>query len=624
MSMLVTACGNSGSSSEHHKKPTPTPTATPTPTPPNASLSGVVQGGTAPISGSAVTLYAAGSSGYGSGAMSLGSATTDDSGGYTIAYNAPSTPTLLYVVAAGGDAGADTNTAIKLLAIEGESNAIPPSVTVNEFTTVATEFALQQFIDSSGAIIGAPSSNATGFADALNQLNENLADSTTGSPGALLESIAATCTGGTPNANCGGLEQMNTLANILASCVQTETGSSQCSSLLTDATPPGGQTPLNTLAATADIVRNPANNAATLFALQPAGPPFTPNLTAAPDSFILALNFAPAAADLDGPGIVAIDSGGNVWSTNGLGAGVSELTAASAYSTGFNFAPAAAGITNSSGIAIDSAGNVWVGVQPDTIGELTASSGYTQGQSFAPAEAYLLTPQEMAFDDAQNLWIANAGSAVSELTAASGYQTGISFDPNETTFDAPVGLVIDSSDNIWVTNVDNNTVAELLASGGYSTASVFSAAGAQFNYPFSIALDSSANVWVSNAPPAGGGSISELTASSSYADGLNFTQAQTGAEFDLPLMVLDGAANLWVSNDYGNNVSELLAGCSAAGCTGLNFSPPGSNFNYPEIPAVDESGNLWIPIFQSNSITEFVGTAVPVKTPTTPGPPTKP
>ena len=104
------------------------------------------------------------------------------------------------------------------------SNAMPGSVTINELTTVAAEWALVQFSDPTGQILGAPSSNATGFSNAVNQAQANLANISSGLPASFWSNQGATeasCTGDTPPVNCDGLERLDTIANILAACVES-------------------------------------------------------------------------------------------------------------------------------------------------------------------------------------------------------------------------------------------------------------------------------------------------------------------------------------------------------------------------------------------------------------------
>ncbi|MGA2412120.1 MAG: hypothetical protein ABSG46_17280, partial [Candidatus Binataceae bacterium] len=108
---------------------------------------------------------------------------------------------------------------------------------INEFTTVAGEWALAQFTDSTGQTIVAPSTNATGFTNSVNQAQANLADVSTGLPAAFWTNYTANeanCTGGSAPTNCAG-ERMNTFANILAACIETSGPSSgACTTLLGD------------------------------------------------------------------------------------------------------------------------------------------------------------------------------------------------------------------------------------------------------------------------------------------------------------------------------------------------------------------------------------------------------
>jgi hypothetical protein len=74
------------------------------------------------------------------------------------------------------------------------------------------------FTDSTGTIIGAPSTNAKGFGNAANQSQANLANISTGGPAAFWTTYGVnegSCTG-SPPVNCDGLERMDTFANILA------------------------------------------------------------------------------------------------------------------------------------------------------------------------------------------------------------------------------------------------------------------------------------------------------------------------------------------------------------------------------------------------------------------------
>ncbi len=102
--------------------------------------------------------------------------------------------------------------------------------------------------------------------------------------------------------------RINTLANILATCVNTDgsvangsvngaTSASACALLFAAATPQGGTAPTDTLQAILSIAQNPGSNAEAIFALLPGtGNPFGPVLSSpAPVDWTLALTYAGAA-----------------------------------------------------------------------------------------------------------------------------------------------------------------------------------------------------------------------------------------------------------------------------------------------------------------------------------------
>jgi hypothetical protein len=300
---------------------TPTHTPSPTPTPSGPSICGVVQGGLTPVSGSAVTLFAAGMAGYVSPPAQLATTTTATNGKWSIPLasftckpaNAP-----LYVVAQGGSAGAGTNSAILMMAALGPCDALPTSVTINEVTTVGSTYALVQFMNcargsvNGGAAAGCTSgivrdiatsaTNIAGVQNAMALADQDLININTGT--------ARTATGGkTPPTS-----EINNLGDILQSCVQTSSPTSTaCQDLFTCAVPgakPGtgnvapctlpanGVVPTDALTAALDIARNPFNNVATLFKLTAASPAFTPVLAAAPNDWSVAMNYAGGGMNL--------------------------------------------------------------------------------------------------------------------------------------------------------------------------------------------------------------------------------------------------------------------------------------------------------------------------------------
>jgi len=501
-------------------------------------------------------------------------------------------------------------------------------VTINELTTVATQWALAQFLDSTGNTLGAPAQNATGLQNAYIGY-ANLADisagnlSVSGNPSHFLPS-GGSCPG--PN-NCDALERLNTLANTLAGCVGSAGPSSNaCAALICDATPgltyasscSGTPTITDTIGAAHLIVANPVNNASALFGLA-ASKPFSPVLGSAPDGWEMGLEFAPSGAAFESPASIAVDGSGDVFVANLFGGdsgtgSVSELTAAGNYGTGLNFSPDIVALDTPQSIALDGSGNVFVAnaagfssAGAGSVSELTATSSYATGFNFAPSGALFNAPISIALDASANLFAANSGNtsgSVSELTANSGYGAVANFNPISADISAPLSIALDGSGNVFVVNPDN--VSELTSASSYASGSTFTAAS--FNEPTSIALDGSGNVFVANS---GNNSVSELTAASSYATGLNF--APTGAAFQQPASIaVDGSGNLLVANSGNNSVSELTAASSYA--TGFNFAPARA-FSFPISIAVDASGNVFVANRDDDSVGEILGLAKPVITP---------
>jgi streptogramin lyase len=130
--------------------------------------------------------------------------------------------------------------------------------------------------------------------------------------------------------------------------------------------------------------------------------------------------------------------------------------------------------------------------------------------------------------------------------------------------------------------------------------------------PSSLAFDRMGNVWVTNYY---GNSISEISSSgtivangSYVGGGLNHPQG----------IAIDGAGNVWIANFRNVSITELAGAGTAT--PGAALSPAGglgadAALLEAYAIAVDASGNLWISNFGSNILTQFVGVAVPVKTP---------
>jgi hypothetical protein len=105
-----------------------------------------------PIAGATVTLYAAGTG----APAKLAEAKTDDQGAFKLDAGQAAADSVLYVIAKGGrPKAAATNNANDTIALLAVLNSTPPkTVTVNEFTTVASVWTSAQFLK--GDVLSGP------------------------------------------------------------------------------------------------------------------------------------------------------------------------------------------------------------------------------------------------------------------------------------------------------------------------------------------------------------------------------------------------------------------------------------------------------------------------------------
>lgn len=572
---------------------------------------GTVMSGQKPVSGSSVQFYAAGNTGYGAAPTALLSSavTTDSSGAFSIAtYTCPSPSSQVYLVAEGGNPGvAGSNNSLALMSALGTCGnlANSASVVVNELTTVASVWALSQFM-SAGANVGTSSTNATGLANAFATVN-NLVNVTTGAmPGPSLPAGATAPSG-----------ELNTLADILNSCTQT-TGGAACNTLFSAATPPRGSQPDNTIDAALNMALNPSLNVSTFFGLAGANPPFAPGLTAAPNDWTLAINFT--GGGLNGPSAVAVDSSGNIWVADYFDA-VSEFSAQGAAlspSGGFT----GGGLHESYGLTLDPSGNVWV-VDEESSGTNGGRGAVTKldptGQILSGAKGFIAGginfPIGIASDSSGNIWVANYGNSTATVLSSSGTSLSGSSGFGAGSLSFPVAVAVDSNGTAWLANQSSNTITSI-SSDGTQVNQITCCNGAS-----GIAIDQQGNVWAANYFVD---SVSEVASS-----GTVLSSGYTGGGLTSPSTVaVDGDGNIWIVNYHGNSLTELQGAGSAS--PGIPLSPAtglglAANLSQPFGIAIDPSGNIWVSNFDQakNDLTEYVGAAAPVKAPLV-GPAQKP
>jgi sugar lactone lactonase YvrE len=610
-----------------------------------ATLQGTVHGGQTTISGASVYLYAANTTGYGNASVSLlnssgGNTLKDSSGKYYVTtdsqgtfeitgdYVCPSTASQLYLYAIGGNPGSGVNPAAGLLAALGTcpANGTLSSslvIVINEVSTVATAYAVAGYT-TDPLHISSPGTKLaqTGIANAF-AVVPNL--ETLGTGVALATTPAGN--GTVPQA------QIDTLANILAACINsTGSTSTQCATLFSNAKN-GTTAPTDTATAAINIAHNPAANISALYGLQSASTFFQPMLSAAPNDFIVGISYA--GGGLSTPVEVAIDSSGDVWTANGTGNSISEFspigTAISPATTGYTGGGLSQ--TNSApfGVAIDASGNVWA-----TNGALGAGNTLSEfsstGTPISPATTGyagggLAAPEGLAIDASGNVWVADDNNrCISEFNSSGGALTGSNGIQGGGLAGAE-GVAIDVHGNVWVADSDGFDLSDFNLSGGaISSSSGYTGGG--LNQPVSIAIDASGNVWAANSTTGtapnftAGIGVSEFTSGGSAISPA--PNGFTGGGLKYPHgIAIDGSGNVWIGDNNGNMVTEMnSSGTPISGASGYGDG----GVSAPLSVAVDGSGNVWVTngcesnsnsCFTSsvNTITEFVGAAAPVVTP---------
>jgi streptogramin lyase len=563
----------------------------------------MVHGGEQPVSNASIMLYAAGATGNGTGATNLlapYNVTTDSSGSFTITgdYVCPDATTQVYLVAQGGNPGlvAGTyNSSLTLMAALGDCGALSSSsyIIVNEVTTVAAAWALAQFLGL-GANVGSSSTNATGLSNAFSVAN-TLANTGTGlGPGAGLPPAAVTETA-----------KLNTLADVLASCVSSA-GGSACAPLFAAATV-GSTIPVNTLEAALNIVRNPAVNVSAIFNLGGAQGPFQPTLSTQPNDWTMSLTYGNCTAScggLDDPKSVAIDAAGNAWVANALSAVVSKFSPSGVPASAAGFP--GIGLHESFGIAIDVSGNAWVTNQQSVAGadnqhsgsvsEFSPSGVELSGYGYTAGGIYY--PQAAAADSNGDLWFADYGSSSATLLASDGSAISGSsgYGYNQLPFTSAVAL--DASHNAWF--AAHGAAVKVSPAGVVTSLSCC-------NEPAGIAVDQTGNIWIADY---GAFAIVELSSAGTVLNRVSSGATLLAAQG----IAIDGSGNVWSANLYGNSITKI------AGATATQLSPPAgygldAGLKEPYGIAIDGSGNLWITNEGSSTLTQIVGIASPVATP---------
>lgn len=629
---------------------------------PGHLIRGNVHGGVYPIQNATVRLMETQTNGYGGAAKQLLQTTSDAGGFFTFpdtGWSCDSNQFAYITVTSGHTATNATNNNVGQIGIIGNCGKVLSTVAqidavqvyVSELSTIAAAYALRGFItvddtnaSGGGQIINisAPAANnaaagacvyyapttciaaglAHGFENAF-----NLVDSV--NFGGDLPSGAARTT--TPTNQYGYVPQsvINTLANILQSCVDSPgggvpnpltympgaPGSTHCGDLFFWATPPGGVAPTNTLEVALNMAQYPSNNAAQLYALQPRAVFFTPTLNAPPHDlsvsvFYLTQGFGASAGNLVNPVALALDANDDAFivaTAAGTGNTQTAILGISTNGAVLFAGPVSSQYLNPSAIATDALNNIWVtnnspGLNGAVLKVSPATGSITTG-TLLPAAAGLTVDRQ------NNVWVSLNSLLTSSIERFNaGSLTGGTVNPTlqQDLLGATLsGLSIDANQNLWtVNNSGQPSAAVMLPNTGSSTAPLY------VNALMSKALSGSAGTGgASNRTGQMFFPLNSRVDSALYQSGLTVnnkgTFSNTAYSFAQPQQSeVDGAGNLfWTDLEAAGLLYQFTPGAdgtfgagtvqSVLPCypvNGVCYLPAVSNLRSMQ---VDSTGALW-------------------------------
>ena len=674
------------------------------------TTTGQLHGGSQGISGATVNLYSAGITGYGKGSTLLATTTSSNDGtgsfGFSQvatqpgtlgqAYACPNSKSLIYAVAIGGNtqaSGVFNNAASVMIAPVGAcGTAASKFIDINEVTTAATVTALAQYINPGTTTAGSVTIGTngdytaatvpqagTGLVNAFNTI-ANLANVPAGTA---VTSATAT---GTSTAATGAVvtitpetAKINTIANILAACVNsTASNSANCTTLFSNATPPAAvntsqptatfATAVDTLQAAYYMATNPIDdtpattstyptNITNLYNLQAAaGAPFAPTLTAVPTDWTIGISYssgtttcANGALFINYPYANSIDKAGNIWMANGGSSTAGATTEMSP--TGLPLNCSGTTLGSRGGATIDTAGNVWSVNSATTPGVVkfdgTTTTTIPVGTAIASNKPYAITADgkgNVFFTDSVALTLSELPSTATASTAPTviGSVTGSS----------PYFIAIGGNNTVVIgqSGASGSTITAypttIVGGSSYSATPVAVSSTADYAGVYGIAFDNAGGFYVGNSAGTSGaipGNTTSRTALSFSSvnpgdtNTVTFTQGTPTAQFagglsTARIIAIDGAGNIWYANNTAAssglyavsefNKSLVALSPSSTGTTAATqnggFQKAATFFTGLRGMAIDPSGNVWTSSTASTTntiITEIVGAAVPVITP---------
>jgi len=576
-------------------------------TPGSHGLSGTVFGGQQPVADAQIQLFTVGTSGNGSMPTSILTTPvyTGADGTFTLTSDYPCTvpSELVYLTATGGQPTPGvTNSNLFLMAAIGSCSTLQSTAFVS-INEITTVASIEAL---------APFISSGGAVGATSTNTAGIANAF-----ATVAELADISVGSTPGPNLPAnsvleSQKIIALADALAPCINSD-GSMLCSNLFTAAAA-NGVTPANVPDALVNIVRNPAANPGGIFNQITADAPFATTI-GQPHDWSITISYGDpvdgcTAGYLCTPTVVAVDANGNVW-VDQYGGGVAEFSPLGAYLTTVT----GGGMAESYGMAIDPNNQIWVTNEETRVngshGSLTtisaAGASVTSGGGISGGGIYFPVGIASAADG--TIWVSDYGdSAGSQLTSTADIATGSPFGSGQLNF--PVAVAVDVNGTAWFADQSNSNITSI-SKDGSTVANVTCCDGAS-----GIAVDAHQNVWVSNYF---GDSVSEVTSGGTVS-------TYYGSEIYHPQgIAIDGAGTVWIANYRGNTITAMAGANAATPGTVLTSNGLGSDIvsgssqdaamDEPFNLAVDSSGNIWVGNYGSDVLVRFIGLATPVKTP---------
>ncbi len=379
----------------------------------------------------------------------LAQARSDSSGHFLITSPKDSSASIFFMTADVGDG-------VQFVAVLGPN--LPPSVTINELTTVAAGYSMAQFYRT-----GVISGNCFGLRIAAG-MNNNLVAATTGSSSQVLLN--------SPNADeTNSLRMTRTLANVLVACVNSRGATAELLALTNSVR---GRPPHNTAEALANLARDPGQNVRQIWLLAKLYSFYSPALESVPDAWTVTVKVNDSGDDsqlIGGVGNLVFDADGYAWITNNVVQGTTKSSKTmillkpngqpSDGSNGKSKSPVAGGglLGGGYGITIDPQGFVWEGNfgwggdNPTLDGNGSISEFAASGIPISGSEGYQggpLRAQGMVADPSGNIWIASfANDRVYVFPGG---------DPNKSIYfqqdggSGPFGVALAPDGTVWVSN----------------------------------------------------------------------------------------------------------------------------------------------------------------------------